>query len=37
VGQVLINQRFDNHSEHLYRYVVGKRTDLLETVIPFFQ
>jgi hypothetical protein len=37
VGQVLINQRFDNHTEHLYRYVVRKRTDLLETVIPFFQ
>src|SRR5438067_4496987 len=35
VGQVLINQRFDNHTEHLYRYVVRKRTDLLETVIPF--
>src|ERR1700730_13001236 len=37
VGQVLINQRFDNHTEHLYRYVVRKRADLLETVIPFFQ
>src|ERR1700730_13211349 len=37
VGQVLINQRFDNHTEHLYRYVVRKRSDLLETVIPFFQ
>src|SRR5579859_417449 len=37
VGQVLINQRFDTHTEHLYRYVVRRRTDLLETVIPFFQ
>ncbi len=37
VGQVLINQRFDNHTEHLYRYVVRRRTDLFETVIPFFQ
>jgi len=37
VGQVLINQRFDNHTEHLYRYVVRRRTDLLETVIPFFE
>jgi len=37
VGQVLINQRFDNHTEYLYRYVVRKRTDLLERVIPFFQ
>src|SRR5215471_6935594 len=37
VGQVLINQRYDNHTEHLYRYVVRRRTDLLDTVIPFFQ
>ena len=37
VGQVLVNQRWDNHTEHLYRYVVRRRTDLLETVIPFFQ
>jgi hypothetical protein len=37
VGQVLVNQRADNHTEHLYRYVVRKRADLLETVIPFFQ
>jgi hypothetical protein len=37
VGQVLINQRSDNHTEHLYRYVVRRRTDLLQTVIPFFQ
>jgi hypothetical protein len=37
VGQVLANRRFDNHREHLYRYVVRRRTDLLETIIPFFQ
>jgi LAGLIDADG endonuclease len=37
VGQVLVNQRYDNHTENLYRYVVRRRTDLLETVIPFFQ
>jgi hypothetical protein len=37
VGQVLVNQRTDNHTENLYRYVVRRRTDLLETVIPFFQ
>jgi LAGLIDADG endonuclease len=37
VGQVLPNQRHDNHTEALYRYVVRRRTDLLETVIPFFQ
>jgi hypothetical protein len=37
VGQVLINTRYDNHREHLYRYVVRRRSDLLETIIPFFQ
>ena len=37
VGQVLINTRYDNHREHLQRYVVRRRSDLLETVIPCFQ
>jgi LAGLIDADG endonuclease len=36
VGQVLVNRRYDNHKEHLYRYVVRKRQDLYETIIPFF-
>ena len=37
VGQVLANRRYDNHREHLYRYVVRRRRDLIETIIPFFQ
>ena len=37
VGQVLENKRYDNHREHLYRYVVRSRKDLLETIIPFFR
>ena len=37
VGQVIPNRRYDNHREHLFRYVVRKRSDLLETVIPFFR
>ena len=37
VGQVLENKRYDNHREHLHRYVVRRRIDLLETVIPFFR
>jgi hypothetical protein len=37
VVQVIINNRYDNHREHLHRYVVRRRADLLETVIPFFQ
>ena len=37
VGQVVANRRRDNHREDLYRYVVRKRKDLLETIIPFFE
>ena len=36
-GQVLGNKRYDNHREHLLRYVVRRRTDLIETIIPFFR
>ena len=36
VGDVIPNRRYDNHREHMYRYVVRRREDLLETVIPFF-
>ncbi len=37
VGRVYCNRRFDNHKEHLYQFVVAKRFDLLETIIPFFE
>lgn len=37
VGQVIPNRRHDNHREGLWRYVVRRRRDLLEVVIPFFQ
>ena len=37
VGQVIINNRHDNHKEHLYRYVVRKREDLMKVIIPFFK
>ena len=37
VGQVIANRRYDDHREHLYRYVVRRREDLLGTVIPFFR
>ena len=36
VGSVIANQRHDNHKEHLYRYVVRRRADLIQTIIPFF-
>lgn len=37
VGGIYINHRHDNHKEHLYRYSVSRREDLLQTIIPFFQ
>jgi hypothetical protein len=37
VGQVLPNRRYDNHKEHLHRYVVRRRSELLAVVIPFFR
>lgn len=37
VGQVIANRRHDDHREHLYRYVVRKRSDLLSVIIPFFR
>lgn len=36
VGGVYINRRYDNHKEHLYRYSVCKREDLINVIIPFF-
>jgi hypothetical protein len=37
VGHVFVNTRYDNHREHLYRYVVRRREDLLNVIIPFFE
>jgi LAGLIDADG endonuclease len=37
VGRLLVNKRHDNHKEHLCQYLVGKRHDLTETIIPFFR
>jgi len=36
VGAVYINKRYDNHKEHMYRYCVRKRSDLIQTIVPFF-
>ena len=37
VGAVYANTRYDNHHESLYRFVVRKRSDLSDVVIPFFR
>jgi len=36
VGQVTLNRRYDNHKEPMYRFVVRKREDLLQIIVPFF-
>ena len=36
-GRIFVNRRHDNHREHLCNYLVERRSDLLETVIPFFR
>ncbi len=37
VGSLYINKRYDNHKEHLYRYCVRRREDLINVIIPFFR
>ena len=37
VGALYKNRRYDNHKENLYRFVVRKREELLEVIIPFFE
>ena len=36
-GEIYLNKRYDNHHEHLLKYVVRNREDLLEKIIPFFE
>ena len=37
VGALYHNKRYDNHREHLFRYTVRRRDDLLKVIIPFFE
>jgi len=37
VGKIYINKRYDNHNEHLYRFVVRNRHELMDVIIPFFR
>jgi hypothetical protein len=36
VGSVYVNRRYDNHKEHVYRYCVRARKELIRRIIPFF-
>jgi len=35
-GSIVLNKRYDNHNEHLYRYCVRSVVDLEKHIIPFF-
>ncbi|MEK9131315.1 MAG: LAGLIDADG family homing endonuclease [Patescibacteria group bacterium] len=37
VGNIYINKRYDNHNEHIYRFVVRRRSDINTVIIPFFK
>ena len=37
VGAVYINRRYDNHKEHVHRYCVRSREELVKIIIPFFE
>jgi hypothetical protein len=37
VGRISLNRRHDNHREHLAQYIVERRSELIETIIPFFR
>ena len=37
VGHVYGNPRYDNHREHMHQYMVSDRSDLKETIVPFFE
>jgi hypothetical protein len=37
VGRIYANKRNDNHRQHMAQYCVGRRDELMETIIPFFR
>lgn len=36
-GKIYINRRYDNHTEHIYRFCVRSIVDLHDIIIPFFK
>ena len=36
-GSIILNKRYDNHNEHLYRYCVRSISELQNKIIPFFE
>ncbi|KKU76610.1 MAG: hypothetical protein A3E64_00065 [Candidatus Harrisonbacteria bacterium RIFCSPHIGHO2_12_FULL_48_16] len=36
-GSIVLNKRYDNHNEHLYRYCVRSISELHTKIVPFFK
>jgi hypothetical protein len=36
-GRLFVNRRHDNHRENMAQFIVHRREDLMETIIPFFR
>lgn len=36
-GNIFVNNRYDNHTENLYRFCVRSLKDLNEEIVPFFK
>jgi LAGLIDADG DNA endonuclease family protein len=36
VGRIYRNRRNDNHKEDMFQFIVGRRNELVDTIIPFF-
>jgi hypothetical protein len=36
-GSIVLNKRYDNHHEHLYRFCVRSVKELNDKIIPFFE
>ena len=36
-GSIIVNKRYDNHNENLYRYCVRSIGDLQNKIVPFFR
>jgi hypothetical protein len=36
-GNIVLNKRYDNHNENMYRYCVRSIWELNEAIVPFFE
>jgi LAGLIDADG endonuclease len=36
-GRIFVNRRRDDHKEDLHQFIVGRRDELMDTIVPFFR